>query len=104
MKPQANRPFGKPPRWNGHSVVAVWLDGVAEFETSNGERRRVAAGGAVLVEDVHGNGHISRHPPKGKNVLRFFCRTGSTRREAEAHLRSNPRRRAPFPVTLRGRR
>ena len=50
-------------------VLAVWLDGVVEFETSDGETRRVPAGGAVLVEDTHGKGHISRHPAEGQNVL-----------------------------------
>jgi len=50
-------------------VLAVWLDGVVEFETSDGEVRRVPAGGFVLVEDTHGKGHISRHPPGGQNVI-----------------------------------
>jgi len=50
-------------------VLAVWLDGVVEFETSDGETRRVPAGGAALVEDTHGKGHISRHPAEGQNVL-----------------------------------
>jgi hypothetical protein len=50
-------------------LLAVWLDGEVEFETSDGETRRVPAGGAVLVEDVQGKGHISRHPPEGQNVL-----------------------------------
>lgn len=31
----------------------------------DGEVRRLPAGKAVLVEDVHGEGHISRHPPEG---------------------------------------
>ena len=50
-------------------VLAVCLDGVIELETSDGERRHVPAGGAVLVEDTDGKGHISRHPPEGQNVL-----------------------------------
>lgn len=40
-------------------VLAVWLDGIVEFETSDGETRRVSAGNAVLVEDTHGKGHIA---------------------------------------------
>ena len=45
-------------------LLAIWLDGEVEFETSDGEMRRVSAGKAVLVEDTHGKGHISRHPPE----------------------------------------
>ncbi len=69
MKPQASRPFGKPPRRNGRSVVAVWLDGVAASEATDGEWRRVAVGGVLLAQDVHDMGHIPRHPPEGQNVL-----------------------------------
>ena len=50
-------------------VLAVWLDGIVEFETSDGELRRVPAGNAVLVEDTHGKGHISRHPVEGQSVI-----------------------------------
>jgi hypothetical protein len=50
-------------------VLAVWLDGVVEFETSDGEQRRVSAGGFVLVEDTHGKGHISRHPAEGQSLI-----------------------------------
>ena len=50
-------------------LLAIWLDGYAEFETSDGQVRRIAAGNAVLVEDTHGKGHISRHPPEGQNLI-----------------------------------
>jgi len=50
-------------------VLAIWLDGVVEFEVSDGEVRRVSAGGSVLVEDTRGKGHISRHPIEGQNVI-----------------------------------
>jgi hypothetical protein len=50
-------------------VLAVWLDGVVEFETSDGEVRQVSAGGFVLVEDTHGKGHLSRHPAEGQSVI-----------------------------------
>jgi hypothetical protein len=50
-------------------VLAVWLDGVVEFETSDREVRQVSAGGFVLVEDTHGKGHISRHPVDGQHML-----------------------------------
>ena len=49
-------------------LLAIWLDGHVEFETSDGEVRRLPAGKAVLVEDTHGKGHISRHPEEGQNV------------------------------------
>ena len=57
--------FHKPPG----RLLQIWLDGEVEFETSDGETRRVSAGNAVLVEDTHGKGHISRHPPEGQNVI-----------------------------------
>ena len=57
--------FHKPPG----RLLQIWLDGEVEFETSDGEVRRVSAGKAVLVEDTHGKGHISRHPPEGQNVI-----------------------------------
>ena len=51
-------------------LLAVWLDGIVEFETSDGEVRHVSAGNYVLVEDTHGKGHISRHPAEGQsNIL-----------------------------------
>ena len=50
-------------------LLAMWRDGVVEFETSGGEIKRLDAGNAVLVEDTHGKGHISRHPPEGQNVI-----------------------------------
>jgi oxalate decarboxylase/phosphoglucose isomerase-like protein (cupin superfamily) len=50
-------------------VLAVWLNGTVEFETSDNEVRRVSAGGIVLVEDTRGRGHISRHPADGQTVI-----------------------------------
>jgi len=46
--------------------LAIWLTGEVEFETSDGDIRRVAAGSVVLAEDTTGKGHISRHPPDGQ--------------------------------------
>src|SRR5215213_924808 len=57
-------------------LLAIWLDGVVEVETSDGEMRRVSAGKAVLVEDTHGKGHISRHPPEGQNVIQVLLPHG----------------------------
>jgi hypothetical protein len=50
-------------------LLAAWLDGTVEFETSDGEIRHVSAGRFVLVEDTHGKGHISRHPVEGQNLI-----------------------------------
>ena len=57
-------------------LLAVWLDGTVEFETSDGEVRRLSAGKAVLVEDTHGKGHISRHPPGGQNLILIMLPSG----------------------------
>ena len=57
-------------------LLAIWLDGYAEFETSDGQVRRVTAGKAVLVEDTHGKGHISRHPPEGQNLILVMLPNG----------------------------
>ena len=64
--------FHKPPG----RLLAIWLDGEVEFETSDGETRRVSAGNAVLVEDTHGKGHISRHPPEGQNAIQVLLPRG----------------------------
>jgi hypothetical protein len=50
-------------------VLTVRLDGAVEYETSDGEVRRVSAGGFVLVEDTHGKGHLSRHSAEAQTVL-----------------------------------
>jgi hypothetical protein len=57
-------------------LLAIWLDGHVEYETSDGEVRRISAGKAVLVEDTHGKGHISRHPPQGQNVILVMLPSG----------------------------
>jgi len=64
--------FHKPPG----RLLQIWLDGEVEFETSDGETRRVSAGNAVLVEDTHGKGHISRHPPEGQNAIQVLLPRG----------------------------
>lgn len=53
-----------PPR----PMLVIWLTGEVEFETSDGDIRRVAAGSVVLAEDTTGRGHISRHPREGQLV------------------------------------
>jgi hypothetical protein len=49
--------------------LVIWLTGEVEFETSDGDIRRLAAGSIVLAEDRTGKGHISRHPGEGQLVV-----------------------------------
>lgn len=49
--------------------LTVRLDGSVEYETSDGEVRRVPAGSFVLAEDTHGKGHLSRHSPEAQTVI-----------------------------------
>jgi hypothetical protein len=49
--------------------LVIWLTGDVEFETSDGNVRRLGAGSAVFAEDTTGKGHISRHPPEGQLVI-----------------------------------
>lgn len=66
-------------------LLAIWLDGEVEFETSDGEVRRVPAGNAVLVEDTHGKGHISRHPAAGQNLVLVLLPHGLEPSKAGLH-------------------
>ena len=50
-------------------LLSLWLSGEVEFETSDGDIRRLPAGSVVLAEDTTGKGHISRHPPEGQLVV-----------------------------------
>jgi hypothetical protein len=49
--------------------LVIWLSGEVEFQTSDGDVRRLAAGSVVLAEDTRGKGHISRHPPEGQLLM-----------------------------------
>lgn len=51
---QARMEFSERTGWHTPPgrVLAVWLDGIVEFETSDGEVRHVSAGGSVLVEET----------------------------------------------------
>ena len=49
--------------------LVLWLTGEVEFETSDGDIRRLPAGSVVLAEDTTGKGHITRHPPEGQLVV-----------------------------------
>ena len=50
-------------------VLTVRLNGSAEYQTSDGEKRLVPAGSFVLFEDVNGKGHKSLHSPEEQTVL-----------------------------------
>jgi hypothetical protein len=50
-------------------LLVLWLTGEVEFETSDGDIRRLPAGSVVMAEDTTGKGHISRHPPEGQLVV-----------------------------------
>lgn len=47
----------------------IWLSGSAEFETSDGDVRRVGPGAIVLAEDTWGKGHISRLLDEEQRVI-----------------------------------
>ena len=47
----------------------VFLDGWVQITVSDGTSRRLPAGSAVLVEDLHGRGHITEHEPGDRQVL-----------------------------------
>ena len=50
-------------------LLVLWLTGEVEFETSDGDIRRLPAGSVVLAEDTTGKGHITRHAPEGQLVV-----------------------------------
>lgn len=57
-------------------VLTVRLNGSVEYETSDGETRRVPAGSFVLVEDTFGKGHLSRHSSEEQIVIWITLPTG----------------------------
>jgi hypothetical protein len=50
-------------------LLVLNLTGEAEYETSDGDIRRAAAGSVVLAEDTTGKGHITRFPPEDQLVV-----------------------------------
>ena len=49
-------------------LLVLNLTGGVEYETSDGDVRRLTAGSVVLAEDTTGKGHITRFPPEGQLV------------------------------------
>ena len=64
-------PSGMHEDWHNppQRLLVLSLIGEVEFETSDGNIRRLPAGSVVLAEDTTGKGHISRHPPEGQLVV-----------------------------------
>jgi hypothetical protein len=62
---------GHAPGWHTgpRRQFVVFLTGWARIDTSDGDSRTLPAGGAVLVEDVHGHGHVTTHEPGPQKVL-----------------------------------
>ena len=50
-------------------VLTIRLNGSAEYETSDGEKRLVPAGSYILFEDTHGKGHRTFHSPQEQIVM-----------------------------------
>ena len=50
-------------------VLTVRLNGSAEYETSDGDKRWVEAGEFILFEDVDGKGHKTHHSLEEQTVL-----------------------------------
>lgn len=49
--------------------LVTFLTGAATIETSDGDRRELASGSTVLVEDLVGRGHVTTHAPGDQRVL-----------------------------------
>ena len=47
----------------------VFLTGWVQLTAGDGETRRLPAGSSVLVEDLHGGGHVTEHEPGDQRVL-----------------------------------
>jgi hypothetical protein len=49
--------------------LVTFLTGTVTIETSDGDRRELAVGSSVLVEDLHGRGHVTTHAAGDQQVL-----------------------------------
>ncbi len=47
----------------------VFLDGWVQLTVSDGDSCRLPAGSVVLVDDLHGKGHVTEHEPGVRRVL-----------------------------------
>ena len=56
-------------RANDDGVKCLRLTGQVEFETSDGDIRRLPAGCVVLAEDTTAKSTLPVHPPEGQLVV-----------------------------------
>lgn len=49
--------------------LVTFLTGTVTIETSDGDRRELAAGATVLIEDLAGRGHVTTHAHGDQRVL-----------------------------------
>ena len=47
----------------------MFLDGWVQLTVSDGDSCRLPAGSVVLVDDLHGKGHVTEHEPGVRRVL-----------------------------------
>jgi len=59
------------PEWHTgpRRQLVTFLTGPVSIETSDGDRRELAPGSTVLVEDLAGRGHVTPHAPGDQRVL-----------------------------------
>ena len=62
---------GTPPDWHPapRRQLVVFVTGPVTIRTSDGDRRSLPPGAAVLVEDTWGRGHVTEHPPGDQRVV-----------------------------------
>jgi quercetin dioxygenase-like cupin family protein len=59
--------------------LVIVLDGAAEFETSDGDRRRIVSPGILLVEDTWGKGHRTRLSDQPQMAMIILLSNGAPR-------------------------
>ena len=59
------------PEWHcaPRRQFVVFLDGWVHLTASDGDSCRLPTGAVVLVEDLHGKGHVTEHQPGVRHVL-----------------------------------
>ena len=82
-----------------HTKLVTWLTGEVEFETSDGDIRRLTAGSAVLAEDTTGKRHSSRHPPESQLLMFIDLTKGTCSNSADVQEDSSAQK--PEPTVLR---
>ena len=67
---------GTPPDWHPapRRQLVVFVTGPVTIRTSDGGRRSLPPGSAVIVEDTWGRGHVTEHPVGDQRVLQVPLR------------------------------